>query len=36
VGISCSGFEEELMAFFTAIEASHSQKESASSSKLFI
>jgi hypothetical protein len=27
-------FEEELMALFTAIEVSHSHKESASSSKL--
>lgn len=29
VRLSCEGFEEELMALLTAIEASHSQKESA-------
>lgn len=33
VGLSCEGFEEVLMALLTAIEASHFQKESASSSK---
>jgi hypothetical protein len=34
VGLLCEGFEEELLALFTTIEASHSHKESASSSKL--
>jgi hypothetical protein len=34
VGISCEGFEEELMALFTAIEVNHSQKELASCSNL--
>jgi hypothetical protein len=33
MGHSCEGFEKELLAFFTGIEASHSYKESASSSK---
>lgn len=27
VGLSCEGFEEEIMALFTAIEASRYQKE---------
>lgn len=34
VGLSCEGFEEVLMALLTTIEVNHSQKESASSSKL--
>jgi hypothetical protein len=34
MGLSCKGFEEELLALFMAIEASHSYKESAFSSKL--
>jgi hypothetical protein len=34
VGISCEGFEEEIMALLTTIDASHYQKESASRSKL--
>lgn len=34
VGLSGEGFKEEFMALLTAIEASHSQKESTSSSKL--
>jgi hypothetical protein len=34
VGLSCEGFEEDLVALITAIEASDSLKELASSSKL--
>lgn len=34
MGLSCEGFEQEFMALLMAVEASHSQKESASSSKL--
>lgn len=34
VGLSCAGFKEELITLLTAIEASYSQKELASSSKL--
>lgn len=33
MGLSCEGFEEELMALFTAIEASHYQEELAFISK---
>lgn len=33
VGLLYEGFEEELLVLFTAIEASHSFNESASSSK---
>lgn len=34
VGLSCKGFEEELLALFTAIEASHSDQVSTCCSNL--
>lgn len=34
MGLSCEGFEEEMMALLTTIEVSHFQNESASGSKM--
>jgi hypothetical protein len=34
VGLLCEGFEQEFMALLMTVEASHSQEESGSSSKL--